>query len=188
MRTIATVFLSVSLLVLAQAGDFRPTPAHAVSAVHAATVTHAVDLAPADLTDVVQDYCVRCHNARRLTGNLSLEGFDVAGAPQRAEIGEKMILKLRAGMMPPPGARRPAGDTLRMLAETLRHLERDGLIWREVATTTPPAVRYGLTPLGRFLMPPLLALFAASNTASCTLSQRIPSTGKEGMSYAAPSL
>lgn len=29
----------------------------------------------------------------------------------------------------------------RMLAETLRHLERDGLIWREVAASTPPAVR-----------------------------------------------
>lgn len=41
----------------------------------------------------------------------------------------------------------------RMLAETLRHLERDGLIWREVDPTTPPAVRYGLTPLGRSLMP-----------------------------------
>jgi DNA-binding HxlR family transcriptional regulator len=46
----------------------------------------------------------------------------------------------------------------RMLAETLRHLERDGLIWREVAPSTPPAVRYGLTPLGASLMPPLLAL------------------------------
>ncbi len=83
---------------------------------------HAVDLAPADLTDVVQDYCVRCHNERRLTGNLTLEGFDIAGVPQRAEIGEKMILKLRAGMMPPPGASRPAGDTLRVLAETLEAL------------------------------------------------------------------
>lgn len=122
MRTIATVFLGTGLLVLAQAGDFRPVPVHAGSAVHASTAMHPVDLAPADLTDVVQDYCVRCHNARRLTGNLTLEGFDIAGAPQRAEIGEKMILKLRAGMMPPPGASRPAGDTLRVLAETLEAL------------------------------------------------------------------
>lgn len=46
----------------------------------------------------------------------------------------------------------------RMLAETLRHLERDGLIWREVTPTTPPAVSYGLTGLGTTLMPPLIAL------------------------------
>ena len=100
----------------------EPAPAHAPSPARAPTATHAADLAPADLTDVVREYCVRCHNARRLTGNLTLEGFDIAGAPQHAEIGEKMILKLRAGMMPPPGARRPAGDTLRVLAETLEAL------------------------------------------------------------------
>ncbi len=48
----------------------------------------------------------------------------------------------------------------RMLAETLRHLERDGLIWREVTPTTPPAVSYGLTAVGASLMPPLAALIA----------------------------
>lgn len=48
----------------------------------------------------------------------------------------------------------------RMLAETLRHLERDGLIWREVTPSTPPSVRYGLTPLGSSLMPPLTELIA----------------------------
>jgi DNA-binding HxlR family transcriptional regulator len=46
----------------------------------------------------------------------------------------------------------------RMLTETLRHLERDGLIWREVTPSTPPSVAYGLTPLGISLMPPLKAL------------------------------
>lgn len=46
----------------------------------------------------------------------------------------------------------------RMLAETLRHLERDGLVWREVTPTTPPAVSYGLTVLGTSLLPPLPAL------------------------------
>nr|ART36290.1 putative C899 [uncultured bacterium] len=46
----------------------------------------------------------------------------------------------------------------RMLTETLRHLERDGLIWREVTPSTPPSVRYGLTPLGTSLMPSLTEL------------------------------
>lgn len=47
-----------------------------------------------------------------------------------------------------------------MLAETLRHLERDGLIWREVTPTTPPAVSHALTAVGASLMPPLTALIA----------------------------
>ena len=72
-----------------------------------------------ELTDVVQQYCVRCHNQERLTGNLSLETFAVEEADQQAETAEKMILKLRAGLMPPPGARRPEGDTLLTLVETL---------------------------------------------------------------------
>lgn len=40
----------------------------------------------------------------------------------------------------------------RMLTETLRSLERDGLIWRKVTPTTPPAVEYGLTGRGASLV------------------------------------
>ena len=72
-----------------------------------------------ELTDVVQQYCVRCHNEQRLTGNLSLETFAVEVADQQAETAEKMIMKLRAGLMPPPGARRPEGDALLSLVQTL---------------------------------------------------------------------
>jgi hypothetical protein len=56
---------------------------------------------------VVKQYCVTCHSERRKTGGLSLESFDVAQAAKHGEIAEKMIVKLQAGMMPPPGARRP---------------------------------------------------------------------------------
>ncbi len=73
----------------------------------------------ADLTDVVRRYCVRCHNERLLRGNLTLETFDVEAAHERAPTAEKMIRKLRAGMMPPPGQRRPSPDTLLALVETL---------------------------------------------------------------------
>ena len=90
-------------------------------------VTHAIQPMPgpfstravADLTEVVQEYCVVCHSDQRLTGNLSLEGFSMENAPAEAETAEKMIRKLRAGMMPPPGRRRPAGDTLTALVEAL---------------------------------------------------------------------
>lgn len=74
---------------------------------------------PDDLNTVIRRNCILCHNARTLNGNLSLEGFDVATAHERAETTEKMIVKLRAGMMPPPGSRRPDPATLLTLVETL---------------------------------------------------------------------
>jgi len=46
----------------------------------------------------------------------------------------------------------------RMLTQTLRDLQRDGLIDRRVFPTTPPSVEYSLTPLGESLLEPLLAL------------------------------
>ena len=72
--------------------------------------------------DVVQGVCTNCHNSRRLAGNLTLESFDVDVADTEAETAEKMIRKLRAGMMPPPGVRRPPEDELLELVETLEDI------------------------------------------------------------------
>jgi DNA-binding HxlR family transcriptional regulator len=46
----------------------------------------------------------------------------------------------------------------RMLTRTLRGLEHDDLVHREVLPTNPPSVEYSLTPLGRSLLVPLSAL------------------------------
>jgi len=73
----------------------------------------------ADLNLVVQDSCVTCHNDVTLSGNLSLETFDVTRAHERAEAAEKMIVKLRAGMMPPPDVPRPSAELLVSLVTTL---------------------------------------------------------------------
>lgn len=51
----------------------------------------------------------------------------------------------------------------RMLTQTLRDLQRDGLISRQVFATVPPSVEYRLTALGESLMPPLMALAAWAN-------------------------
>ena len=75
-----------------------------------------------DPNRVVQGVCVACHNDRQLTGNLSLTHFDVTAADENAEVAEKMIRKLRAGMMPPPGIRRPPSDALLTLVETLEEV------------------------------------------------------------------
>ena len=45
-----------------------------------------------------------------------------------------------------------------MLTQTLRAMERDGLVGRRVHAEVPPRVEYALTPLGATLAPPLKAL------------------------------
>lgn len=97
-------------------------------------------IAVATLTDVVRRTCLgACHSEQRRTGNLSLEQYDVAQAastPELAEVSEKIINKLRTGMMPPPGRRRPGGDTLTVLATTL-----EGLLDRAAAASPEPGIR-----------------------------------------------
>jgi len=93
-----------------------------LSVAHAAGSPDGADINGPVLNGVVQRYCARCHNDRLLRGNLTLENFDVATANEQAPTAEKMIRKLRAGMMPPPGQRRPAGDTLLALVETLEEV------------------------------------------------------------------
>jgi hypothetical protein len=73
------------------------------------------------LNAVVEEYCVRCHNERRLTGNMTLDQFDVGAPENDAELAERVIHKLRAGMMPPSDSRRPPEDTLALLASTLEN-------------------------------------------------------------------
>ncbi len=102
-------------------GNARGPAGHALSPDPAGSASGAAHLPAATLTEVVQRYCQVCHNDALLTGNLSLAGFDVDDLGARAETVEKMILKLRAGMMPPPGMPRPAGDTLELLMSTLEN-------------------------------------------------------------------
>ena len=69
--------------------------------------------------EVVAEYCVRCHSERRQVGGLVLEGFDIAEAEQRRPTIEKMIRKLRAGMMPPNGQPRPEAEVIDAMATEL---------------------------------------------------------------------
>jgi DNA-binding HxlR family transcriptional regulator len=55
-------------------------------------------------------------------------------------------------------ARRIAGVSQKMLTQTLRTLERDGLVTRTVTASVPVRVDYALTPLGRDLLPVMVAI------------------------------
>ncbi len=63
--------------------------------------------APSADQQLIKQYCAGCHNDRAKTGGLSLEKFDVSHPSQDAETWEKVIRKVRAGMMPPGGMPRP---------------------------------------------------------------------------------
>ena len=52
-------------------------------------------------------YCVTCHNQRLHTAGLVLDNLDVDSVAAGAEVWERVIRKLRAGAMPPTGARKP---------------------------------------------------------------------------------
>ena len=76
--------------------------------------------------EVVSEYCTRCHNEQRRSGDLVLEGFDVERAPENADVAERMIRKLRAGMMPPQGASRPdEADLMGLVSELETRIDRE---------------------------------------------------------------
>jgi hypothetical protein len=71
---------------------------------------------------LIQQYCLRCHNDELRRGSMSLQRFDATSPQASAELAEKIVVKLRAGMMPPPNARRPEGASVLTLVESLESL------------------------------------------------------------------
>jgi len=98
------------------------TPAMRAILVLAALVSTVATSAYAQVParqQTVKDYCAGCHNDRLRTGGLSLEGADLRSVPAHPEIWEKVVRKLRLGVMPPQGARRPDAAVLETLATSL---------------------------------------------------------------------
>jgi hypothetical protein len=98
MRTVTAACAVLFCLVLAaRVRTEGQAPAAAPSAAPAVSSQKAL----------VNQYCVTCHNDRVKTGGLTLTDFDPDAAGQHAELAEKVIRKVRGGLMPPGGARRP---------------------------------------------------------------------------------
>ena len=92
----------------------------------------------------------------------------LAACPSRqllARLGEKWAMLIVNDLEAGPKrfgqlARRIEGVSQKMLAQTLRNLERDGLVARTVVCDRPIAVSYALTPMGMDLLPIMAAMKA----------------------------
>ncbi len=100
-------------------------------------------------------------------------GFDAAACPVRNvldRIGDKWTMLVLAALAAGPcrfsELHRAMPDiSKRMLTQTLRELERDGLVTRHVFPTKPPKVEYRLSAVGLSVLTPLAGLIAwAENT------------------------
>ncbi|WP_326770633.1 helix-turn-helix transcriptional regulator (plasmid) [Streptomyces sp. NBC_01591] len=71
--------------------------------------------------------------------------------------------------------------TQKSLTATLRRLERNGVIEREVVSTRPVAIRYRITPLGKTLRPPIdvLLAWASENMPAITRAREAFDTREE---------
>ena len=114
-------------------------------------------------------------------------GFDPAQCPVRNlldQIGDRWSMLLLAALAAEPRrfsalARAVPDISKRMLTQTLRTLETDGFVHRDVRPTIPPSVTYSLTPLGQSYAGALLGLveWAEANFGAVLEARgRIPRT------------
>jgi cytochrome c553 len=105
--SIGTAILCFGLVTIITAQ--QPAPRAAAPAAKPAIAPQASHPTPADYNGLVKRYCAGCHNDRNKdrAGSLTLASFDIAKAGHEADVAERMIRKLQASMMPPPGMPRP---------------------------------------------------------------------------------
>src|SRR5262245_28737286 len=117
MRRFFTAFLFVVLgccLTLRSAASQQPR----VAANNAAALYRAL----------LDQYCVTCHNDRVKTAGLALDKMDLNQLGAGAETWEKVIRKLRGGMMPPVGRPRPSSEEAHQFVLWLENsLDRAGM-------------------------------------------------------------
>jgi DNA-binding HxlR family transcriptional regulator len=116
---------------------------------------------PAEMIEAVRDWRERARTA----------GGDVNGCPVRGvldKVGDKwsmlIVMTLSAGPLRFNELKRRVPDiSQKMLTQTLRELQRDGMVARQVFPTVPPAVEYRLTPLGESVIVPFGMLVSWAN-------------------------
>ena len=93
---------------------FMPETAGVMAPAHEAAAMPA-----AAQNEILQKFCGDCHNDDDLKGEMSLDKFDPARAGEKAELAEKIVGKLRTGLMPPKDHPQPDRATRLALASAL---------------------------------------------------------------------
>jgi mono/diheme cytochrome c family protein len=73
-----------------------------------------------DYRALINQYCVTCHNEKTKVGGLALDSAGLDNIPANADVWEKVIRKVRVGMMPPQGLPRPDAPTREALVSFLQ--------------------------------------------------------------------
>jgi mono/diheme cytochrome c family protein len=84
-----------------------------------ATPAAVSSVATTDVRATIDKYCVTCHNQRLRTGDLALDAPELSNVAAHADVWEKVIRKVRAGMMPPAGLPRPEAASREALVASL---------------------------------------------------------------------
>ncbi|HTM02481.1 MAG TPA: DUF1592 domain-containing protein [Vicinamibacterales bacterium] len=111
----ATVALTMTIVVTLNGAQSTPSPSPRPvpatrSRVAPPRVPQAVRAAAVPVPDAafVKQYCLGCHNTRAKIGNLSLEELDPSDVSGHVDVWEKVVRKIRTGMMPPEAAPKPS--------------------------------------------------------------------------------
>ena len=107
------LFCALMATAYVQAGGLEPRGAAPAAPATALSQSAESQATAESQRAVLQRYCFVCHSDQLRTGGLSLEAVDVADVASAGETWEKVVRKLNAGMMPPPGMPRPDAVTQR---------------------------------------------------------------------------
>ncbi|MEY3659644.1 MAG: hypothetical protein RLZZ169_469 [Pseudomonadota bacterium] len=102
----------------------------------AAETAAQTPLDAAELKELAETYCTECHNLDDYYGGLDLELFDFADVAKQAQVSEKIVRKLSAGVMPPPGKPRPDASTNSALIHALT--SKLDAAWEQNPVLVPP--------------------------------------------------
>jgi hypothetical protein len=144
------VLLTVIVRSASTSADAQQAPATAAPAAASAEATF------------LNQYCIGCHNQRAKIGGLALDTLDVSRVGPASETWEKVVKKIRTGMMPPSGAKRPERTALDRFASELE-TRLDKAVDPSAALVTPALHRLNRTEYANAIRD-LLALDINVNT------------------------
>jgi hypothetical protein len=116
---VAIIGVAWCVLIVSLGLQARPSAQQSASPVTGAQPSPPTGAAPSGHRQTIDRYCVTCHNQRLVTAGLKLDEANVANPGEGAELWEKVVRKLRTGMMPPPNMPQPSIEERQALVSWL---------------------------------------------------------------------